>query len=141
MPAADSSIAATKDAAQAVPDLLTPKHTVLLLLPLHLTTRLAQASAHQHGCCTISPPMLLTPELLLLLLLPLPDYWGWFKPARSYHHTGVVSTFYAMREALAIVGEEGLPAMWARHLAAHQLLWKGLGELGLQPYVPDAKDR
>ncbi|WIA13100.1 hypothetical protein OEZ85_006700 [Tetradesmus obliquus] len=69
------------------------------------------------------------------------DYWGWFKPARSYHHTGVVSTFYAMREALAIVGEEGLPAMWARHLAAHQLLWKGLGELGLQPYVPDAKDR
>lgn len=69
------------------------------------------------------------------------DYWGWFKPQRSYHHTGVVSTFYAMREALAIVGEEGLPAMWDRHLAAHQLLWKGLAELGLEPYVLDPKDR
>ncbi|KAF6260634.1 pyridoxal phosphate-dependent transferase [Scenedesmus sp. NREL 46B-D3] len=69
------------------------------------------------------------------------DYWGWFKPQRSYHHTGVVSTFYAMREALAIVGEEGLQAMWARHLAAHQLLWEGLGELGLEPYVADPKDR
>jgi hypothetical protein len=44
------------------------------------------------------------------------DYWGWWKPARSYHHTGPVSTFYALREALAIVGEEGLPAMWDRHL-------------------------
>jgi alanine-glyoxylate transaminase/serine-glyoxylate transaminase/serine-pyruvate transaminase len=75
------------------------------------------------------------------MLLLLADYWGWFKPQRSYHHTGVVSTFYAMREALAIVGEEGLQAMWARHLAAHQLLWKGLTELGLEPYVPDPKDR
>ncbi|KAF8067361.1 hypothetical protein HT031_002409 [Scenedesmus sp. PABB004] len=70
------------------------------------------------------------------------DYWGWFTPgARKYHHTGMVSTMYAMREALAIVGEEGLPAMWDRHLAAHQLLWAGLTELGLEPFVPDAKDR
>lgn len=69
------------------------------------------------------------------------DYWGWWKPARSYHHTGVVSTFYAMREALAIVGEEGLEAMWDRHLKAHQLLWKGLAELGLEPYVPEPVDR
>lgn len=44
------------------------------------------------------------------------DYWGWWKPARSYHHTGPVSTFYALREALAIVGEEGLQNMWDRHL-------------------------
>ena len=43
------------------------------------------------------------------------DYWGWWKPARSYHHTGPVSTFYALREALAIVGEEGLQGMWDRH--------------------------
>jgi aspartate aminotransferase-like enzyme len=34
----------------------------------------------------------------------------------SYHHTGMVSMWYAMREALAIVGEEGLEGMWARHL-------------------------
>eukprot|EP00878_Enallax_costatus_P007361 GHUV01007710.1.p1 GENE.GHUV01007710.1~~GHUV01007710.1.p1 ORF type:complete len:415 (+),score=114.74 GHUV01007710.1:230-1474(+) len=69
------------------------------------------------------------------------DYWGWFKPQRSYHHTGVVSTFYAMREALAIVGDEGLSAMWDRHLAAHEQLWQGLTELGLEPYVTNLTDR
>lgn len=46
-----------------------------------------------------------------------------------------------MREALAIVGDEGLSAMWDRHLAAHKQLWKGLGELGLEPYVTDPTDR
>jgi len=39
------------------------------------------------------------------------DYWGWFGK-RSYHHTGPVSTFYAMREAMALVAEEGLDNMW-----------------------------
>lgn len=129
---------------------------------------------------------------------PTADYWGWFNK-RAYHHTGPVSTFYAMREALAIVGEEGLQAMWERHLQAsaaggagggyetgacgvaclagsrrpcmrallhacsariacgrsgpslrshpaapaqaHQLLWEGLAELGLEPFVADPKDR
>lgn len=41
------------------------------------------------------------------------DYWGWFGK-RSYHHTAPVSTFYAMREALAIIAEEGLEEMWDR---------------------------
>lgn len=39
------------------------------------------------------------------------DYWGWFGK-RFYHHTGPVSTFYAMREAMALVAEEGLESMW-----------------------------
>jgi alanine-glyoxylate transaminase/serine-glyoxylate transaminase/serine-pyruvate transaminase len=46
-----------------------------------------------------------------------------------------------MWQRLAIVGEEGLAPMWQRHLAAHQLLWQGLGEIGLEPYVADPKDR
>jgi aspartate aminotransferase-like enzyme len=33
------------------------------------------------------------------------DYWGWYDK-RSYHHTAPISTFYAMREALAVVAEE-----------------------------------
>ena len=40
------------------------------------------------------------------------DYWGWFG-GRSYHHTGVVSTFYAMREALAIVQVRAIASGWA----------------------------
>lgn len=54
---------------------------------------------------------------------------------------GVVSTFYAMREALALVGDEGLSDLWDRHLAAHQQLWQGLTQLGLEPFVPEVKDR
>ena len=68
------------------------------------------------------------------------DSWGWFG-SRSYHHTGMVSMWYAMREALAIVSEEGLEASWARHEAVHRQLLAGLGELGLEPFVADPKDR
>jgi alanine-glyoxylate transaminase/serine-glyoxylate transaminase/serine-pyruvate transaminase len=68
------------------------------------------------------------------------DYWGWFGK-RSYHHTGPVSTFYAMREALAVMAEEGLEPMWARHQEMHEALWDGLSGLGLQPFVKDPKHR
>lgn len=68
------------------------------------------------------------------------DYWGWFGK-RWYHHTGMVSMWYAMREALAIVGDEGLESMWSRHLKVHQLLWEGLKDLGLEPYAEDATER
>lgn len=68
------------------------------------------------------------------------DYWGWYGK-RSYHHTGMVSMWYAMREALALVAEEGLEAMWARHEAVHQQLWAGLSAMGLEPFVKDPKDR
>ncbi len=47
----------------------------------------------------------------------------------------MVSMWYAMREALAIVGEEGLEPMWARHKEMHLHLWEGLRSMGLEPYV------
>lgn len=68
------------------------------------------------------------------------DYWGWYN-SRSYHHTGMVSTWYAMREALAVVAEEGLPSMWARHEACYHQLWDGLRSMGLQPFVENEADR
>lgn len=68
------------------------------------------------------------------------DYWGWYG-SRSYHHTGMVSMWYAMREALALVSEEGLDKMWARHQECHELLWKGLSKMGLEPFVEDPADR
>ncbi|KAL4438458.1 hypothetical protein ABPG77_000106 [Micractinium sp. CCAP 211/92] len=70
------------------------------------------------------------------------NYWGWDGPApRTYHHTGMVSMWYAVREALALVAEEGLGGMWARHEAVHAQLWEGLAALGLQPFVEDPRDR
>lgn len=68
------------------------------------------------------------------------DYWGWFNK-RFYHHTGMTSNWYGLREALAIVAEEGLENMWARHRKVAQHLWQGLGDLGLEPFVEKPEDR
>ncbi|GAX73666.1 hypothetical protein CEUSTIGMA_g1117.t1 [Chlamydomonas eustigma] len=68
------------------------------------------------------------------------DYWGWFGK-RSYHHTGMVSTCYAMREALALVNEEGLESMWSRHKELHHRLWDGLHSMGLKSFIEKDEDR
>ena len=52
-----------------------------------------------------------------------------------------MSTFYAMREALAIVNDEGLEAMWKRHQDMHELLWAGFDKMGLKPYIKDDAER
>lgn len=46
-----------------------------------------------------------------------------------------------MREALQIVGEEGLQASWANHERLYHKLWDGLTKLGLEPFVEDENDR
>jgi alanine-glyoxylate transaminase/serine-glyoxylate transaminase/serine-pyruvate transaminase len=56
--------------------------------------------------------------------------------ARVYHHTAPVNMTYALREALAIVMEEGLENRIARHAQMHQRLRAGLEGLGLS-YVPE----
>ncbi|MEO8351181.1 MAG: alanine--glyoxylate aminotransferase family protein, partial [Chthoniobacteraceae bacterium] len=55
--------------------------------------------------------------------------------ARVYHHTAPVNMTYALREALAIVLEEGLDARIERHAQMHRRLRAGLESLGLH-YVP-----
>jgi alanine-glyoxylate transaminase/serine-glyoxylate transaminase/serine-pyruvate transaminase len=55
-------------------------------------------------------------------------YWG---EERAYHHTAPISMNYALREALRLVAEEGLPARFARHRLNHEALVAGLGALGL----------
>lgn len=60
-------------------------------------------------------------------------YWG---IERAYHHTGPVSLQYAMLEGLRMTVAEGLPARFARHAAAAQMLWDGLAELDMSLFVP-----
>lgn len=55
--------------------------------------------------------------------------------ARAYHHTAPINMVYALREALAIVLEEGLENRIARHRKVHLQLREGLESLGLK-YVP-----
>ena len=61
-------------------------------------------------------------------VLNLRKYWG---PDRAYHHTGPITMFYAIREGLRLLHEEGLPTRWERHQRNHRALKAGLGALGL----------
>ena len=54
---------------------------------------------------------------------------------RVYHHTAPINMTYALREALAILLEEGLDARIERHRIMHLRLRAGLEKLGLS-YVP-----
>lgn len=54
---------------------------------------------------------------------------------RFYHHTAPVNMTYALREALAIILEEGLETRIARHQQMHLRLRAGLEALGIR-YVP-----
>jgi alanine-glyoxylate transaminase/serine-glyoxylate transaminase/serine-pyruvate transaminase len=65
----------------------------------------------------------------------LEDYWL----RRKYHHTMCASLIYALREALMVVEEEGLPARWNRHERNHIALLKGLDSLGLSLLPPPAE--
>jgi alanine-glyoxylate transaminase / serine-glyoxylate transaminase / serine-pyruvate transaminase len=60
------------------------------------------------------------------------SYWG---SDRVYHHTAPINMTYALREALQIVLEEGLPQRIARHEQNHRMLRAGLEAMGLS-YVP-----
>ncbi len=60
-------------------------------------------------------------------------YWG---EEHAYHHTASASLHYALREALRIAAEEGLKARFARHRANAELLWAGLEEIGVPPFIP-----
>jgi alanine-glyoxylate transaminase/serine-glyoxylate transaminase/serine-pyruvate transaminase len=60
------------------------------------------------------------------------NYWG---SERVYHHTAPINMTYALREALAIVLEEGLEPRIARHRRNHLALRAGLEAIGLN-FIP-----
>jgi alanine-glyoxylate transaminase/serine-glyoxylate transaminase/serine-pyruvate transaminase len=60
------------------------------------------------------------------------NYWG---ADRVYHHTAPINMTYALREALAMVLEEGLENRIARHRRNHLALRAGLESIGLT-FIP-----
>ncbi|MFO0700806.1 MAG: alanine--glyoxylate aminotransferase family protein [Nitrospira sp.] len=62
------------------------------------------------------------------------DYWA--EQSRAYHHTAPISMIYALREALCLIEEEGLPARFSRHELNGRALVAGLTALGLSPLPP-----
>jgi alanine-glyoxylate transaminase / serine-glyoxylate transaminase / serine-pyruvate transaminase len=61
--------------------------------------------------------------------------------SHRYHHTASATMFYAMREALALIEEEGLENRWERHRQAHLEFVKKIEALGLEMLVPDPANR
>lgn len=57
--------------------------------------------------------------------------------SHRYHHTAPISMFYALREALAVIAEEGIENRWRRHLECHTTFVKGIEAMGLRMHVPE----
>lgn len=69
-------------------------------------------------------------------------YWACSEgDVRFYHHTPPINLFYAMREALTFVVEEGLESFWKRHAATSTRLQEGIKGMGLELFVQNPKDR
>ncbi|MEP0881651.1 alanine--glyoxylate aminotransferase family protein [Trichocoleus sp. ST-U3] len=62
----------------------------------------------------------------------LSKYWG---KERTYHHTAPINLYYALREALRLIAEEGIENSWTRHQKNVEYLWESLENLGLAMHV------
>ncbi|XP_063771847.1 alanine--glyoxylate aminotransferase [Pseudophryne corroboree] len=77
------------------------------------------------------------PPSLYVDLTWLSNYWGCDGKPRVYHHTGPVTSFFCLREGLAILAEQGLERSWDIHRENALRLHKGLEALGLKLFVKD----
>ncbi|PAX52676.1 alanine--glyoxylate aminotransferase family protein [Brunnivagina elsteri] len=59
-------------------------------------------------------------------------YWG---SERVYHHTAPINMYYALRESLRLITEEGIENCWQRHQKNVEYLWESLEGLGLTMHV------
>ena len=57
--------------------------------------------------------------------------------SHRYHHTAPISMFYALREALMVIAEEGVENRWERHRRCSKLFGNGIKALGLKMHVPE----
>ncbi len=61
------------------------------------------------------------------------NYWG---GAHGYHHTASASLHYGLREGLRVIAEEGLESTFTRLHSNAEMLWKGLEEMDIPPFIP-----
>jgi alanine-glyoxylate transaminase / serine-glyoxylate transaminase / serine-pyruvate transaminase len=65
----------------------------------------------------------------------------YYEGAHRYHHTAPVSSFYALREGLAAIREEGAEARFARHQRAHQEFVRRVEAINLSMFIPECARR
>jgi alanine-glyoxylate transaminase/serine-glyoxylate transaminase/serine-pyruvate transaminase len=91
-------------------------------------------------------PMALSPramEWLRARTLPCPSWYldlkllyDYYAGSHRYHHTAPISLFYALREALVLIAEEGIQNRWHRHHRCHLGFVKDIEAMGLEMHVP-----
>ena len=59
--------------------------------------------------------------------------------SHRYHHTAPISMFYALREALTVIAEEGAENRWQRHRHCHEMFVRGIESMGLRMHVPEGQ--
>ena len=57
--------------------------------------------------------------------------------SHRYHHTAPISMFYALREALMVIAEEGIENRWERHRRCNRTFVNGVEAMGLRMHVPE----
>jgi alanine-glyoxylate transaminase/serine-glyoxylate transaminase/serine-pyruvate transaminase len=102
------------------------------------------------GCPPGLAPMTVSPRALERLKERKAPMQSWyldlqlldtFYSGHKYHHTASATLFYALREGLAIVAEEGRENRWERHRKNHQAFVAGIEAMGLAMHVANAGDR
>jgi alanine-glyoxylate transaminase/serine-glyoxylate transaminase/serine-pyruvate transaminase len=59
--------------------------------------------------------------------------------SHRYHHTAPISMFYALREALVVIAEEGVEQRWERHRRCHEMFVKSIESMGLGMHVAEGQ--
>ena len=65
----------------------------------------------------------------------------YFDGAHRYHHTAPISMFYALREALATIEDEGIEQRFERHRSNHLAFVAAVAALGLEMNVAEPAHR
>ena len=102
------------------------------------------------GCPPGLAPMTVSPRALDRLKSRKTPVQSWyldlqlldsFYTGHKYHHTASATLFYALREGLAIMAEEGREARWERHRVNHEAFVAGIERMGLSMQVANPADR
>jgi alanine-glyoxylate transaminase/serine-glyoxylate transaminase/serine-pyruvate transaminase len=102
------------------------------------------------GCPPGLAPMTISPRALERLKARKTQVQSWyldlqlldtFYTGHKYHHTASATLFYALREGLAIMHEEGRENRWERHRRNHEAFVAGIEAMGLGMHVANPADR
>ena len=102
------------------------------------------------GCPPGLAPMTVSPRALERLKARTSTVHSWYLDlllldtyysGHKYHHTASATLFYALREGLAMVAEEGLENRWERHRRNHLAFVAGIEAMGLEMHVRNSADR